>query len=205
MQKRKFIVGGLILFFFILTGGLTSCALFENASGSDLTNAVGMSEENGPGSGSWVPPIPQNRNQCLQLHSIGVTLKENLDNNAIEMERIRNQCVDAKGAFLPGVDEEECTKRYNQFFDPAELILADLQVGSVRYSESCTSAEGGSNLPDWPLADGEKDEEEPKATVQPEATKPPADTQPSCCWCLTCTQRLDTGYVFRPLIITPNG
>jgi hypothetical protein len=205
MQQRRFIVGGLILFFFILTGGLTSCALFESAAETDLTNAVGMSSENGPGSGQWVPPKPQNRNQCLQLHSVGVTLRENLDKNSSEMEPIRARCVDENGEFLPGVNKAECTLRFNEYFGPAQRILADLQVGGVRYSESCTSVSGGDTLPAWPLADGEKDEE-PKATVAPEATKPPADTQgPSCCWCLTCTQRLDTGYIFRPIIIVPSG
>ena len=205
MQQRRLLVGSLVLFFFMITGGLTSCGLLENSSGSNLTNAVGMSAENGPGSGQWIPPQPQNRDQCLQLHGIGVSLKDNLDNNVTEMEKIRNQCVDITGAFLPGADEEECVKRYDQFFNPAELILADLQVGSVRYTNSCTSADGGSNLPDWPLADGEKDEEDPKATVQPEATKAPADTQPTCCSCLTCTHRLDAGYMMRPLIINPKG
>lgn len=204
MQQRRLIVGFLILMFFIFTGGLTSCTLFENASDSNLTNAVGLSQENGPGSGSWIPPVPQNRDQCLQLHVVGVNLKENLDNHVTEMEKIRNQCVDAKGEFLPGVDEEECTKRYVQFFNPAELILADLQAGGARYTESCTSAEGGSTLPAWPLEEGEK-EEEPKATVVPEATKEPADTQPPCCSCLTCTHRLDMEYIMRPLIISPSG
>jgi hypothetical protein len=168
-----------------------------------------MSSENGPGSGKWIPPQPKNRDQCLQLHGIGVTLKGNLDNNVTEMAKIRNQCVDATGAFLPGADEEECTKRYNQFFNPAELILTDLQVGSVRYAESCTSVENGNTLPDWPLADGEKDDDEkPEPTVAPSATKTPGETEDDdwpCCWCLTCTQRLDTGYMLRPLIITPNG
>lgn len=209
MRQRRLIVGSLILFFFILTGGLTSCALFENASGTDLTNAVGMSSENGPGSGQWNPPKPQSRDQCLQLHSVGVTLRENMDSNVVEMEKIRNQCVDATGAFLPGVDEEECTKRYAQFFEPAELLLADLQVGGARYTESCTSTDGGSDLPSWPLAEGEKDEEKPEPTVVPEATKAPGkpedDDDWGCCWCLTCTQRLDTGYIFRPLVITPKG
>lgn len=204
MQQRRFIVGSLILFFFILTGGLTSCGLLESASGTDLTNAVGMSSENGPGSGQWVPPTPNNKNQCLQLHDIGTTLKQNLAANISEMEIVRTRCVDATGEFLPGVDKEECTARFNQFFDPAELILADLQVGGVRYGESCTSVEGGESLPDWPLAADEKDEA-PKATAVPEATKEPADTQPSCCWCLTCTHRLDTGYMMRPLVISPSG
>lgn len=209
MQQRRLIVGSLVLFFFIITGGLTSCALFENSSGSDLTNAVGMSSENGPGSGQWIPPQPKNRDQCLQLHSIGVTLKENLDNNVTEMEKIRNQCVDATGAFLPGADEEECSKRYNQFFNPAELILADLIVGGTRYGNNCTSADENNTLPDWPLADGEKDEEAPKATAVPEATKVPETGGSSggstCCWCLTCTYRIDAGYMFRPIIIQPSG
>jgi hypothetical protein len=207
MKQRRFIIGSLILFFFVVTGGLTSCALFESAAETDLTNAVGMSSGNGPGSGQWVPPVPQNRNQCLQLRSVGVTLKENLDSNVIEMGKIRNQCVDAKGEFLPGADEEECIKRYEQFFNPAELILSDLIVGGTRYGDNCTSADENNTLPEWPLADGEKDEEAPKATVVPEATKDtsPKDTEPTCCWCLTCTQRLDTGYMFRPLIITPSG
>lgn len=207
MQQRRFIVGTLILFFFMVTGGLTSCALFESASNSDLTNAVGMSSENGPGSGQWIPPQPQNRDQCLQLHGIGVNLKGNLASNVTEMEKIRGRCVDAAGEFLPGVDKEECIDRFDQYFKPAELILADLQVGGVRYTESCTSTEGGSTLPDWPLADGEK-EEEPKATVEPEATKVPetgTSGGSTCCWCLTCTQRIDTGYILRPLIITPKG
>ncbi|WP_420641076.1 hypothetical protein [Candidatus Leptofilum sp.] len=213
MQQRRFIVGSLILFFFILTGGLTSCALFENASGTDLTNAVGMSNENGsgPGSGQWVPPVPQNRNQCLQLHGVGVTLKENLDSNVVEMERIRNQCVDTTGAFLPGVDQEECIKRYDQFFAPAELILADLIVGGTRYEDSCISADEDNTLPPWPeLAEKEGEEEAPKATAVPEATKAPETGTGSsggstCCWCLTCTHRIDTGYIMRPLIISPKG
>lgn len=207
MQQRRFIVISLILFFFILTSGLTSCALFENSSGSDLTNAVGMSSENGPGSGQWIPPQPKNRDQCLQLHAIGVNLKTNLDNNVTEMEKIRTRCVDASGEFLPGVDQAECIGRFDQYFKPAELILADLQVGGLRYTASCTTVEGGSDLPSWPQADEEKDEE-PKATAVPEATKAPetgTSGGSTCCWCLTCTQRLDTGYILRPLIITPSG
>ncbi|GJM41721.1 MAG: hypothetical protein DHS20C20_20030 [Ardenticatenaceae bacterium] len=210
MQQRRFIVGGLILFFFVITGGLTSCALFESASETDLTNAVGMSSENDPGSGQWVPPVPKNRNQCLQLHSIGVTLKENMDSNVVEMEIIRDRCVDANGAFLPGVDQAECIQRYDQFFVPAELQLADLIVGGNRYGENCTTNDEDNTLPAWPHAEGEKDEEEaPKATAVPEATKVPETGGSSggstCCWCLTCTQRLDTGYIFRPIIIQPKG
>lgn len=212
MHQRKFIVGSLILFFFILTGGLTSCALFENASGSDLTNAVGMSEENGPGSGQWIPPQPKNRNQCLQLHSVGVTLKEDLDRLSSEMEPIRARCVDENGEFLPGVEKAECIANFSKFYDPSQLIIADLLVGGARYTESCTSAEGGSTLPEWPLAEGEKDDP-PKPTVEPdpdpkdppETEDPEDDDDWGCCWCLTCTQRLDTGYVFRPLIISPKG
>jgi hypothetical protein len=211
MQQRRFIVGILILFFFTVTGGLTSCALFESASGSDLTNAVGMTEGDGPGSGKWVPPVPQNRNQCLQLHSVGITLKENLDQHISEMEPIRARCVGKNGEFLPGVNKAECTLRFNEHFEPAQRILTDLQAGDVRYTESCTSVEGGSDLPAWPQGDGEKEDEEPKPTIVPEDPKDPApaDTEPifSCppyC-CLTCTQRLNTGYMLRPLEISPSG
>ena len=210
MKQRRFIVGGLILFFFILTSGLTSCALFESAAETDLTNAVGMSGGNGPGSGQWVPPNPQNRNQCLQLRSVGVTLKENLDKNSSEMEPIRDRCVDENGEFLPGADIAECTLRFNEYFEPAQRILADLQVGGVRYSESCTSVSGGDTLPAWPLAADEKEEDKPAPTALPDPKDDgPKDTEPSggcppwCC--LTCTHRLNTGYMLRPLIITPSG
>lgn len=214
MQQRRIIVGSLIFLFFILTIGLTSCALFENAAEADLSNAVGLASENGPGSGQWVPPVPKNLEQCLQLHSIGVTLKDNVDSNVAEMETIRNRCVDGDGNFLPGVDQEECIKRYDVFFKPAELQLADLIVGGKRYDTSCLAVieddEGDTNLPSWPLAEGEKDEEEaPKATAVPEATKVPETGGSSggstCCWCLTCTHQLDTGYIFRPIIIPPKG
>lgn len=209
MQQRRYIVGTLILFFFMVTGGLTSCALFENASNSDLTNAVGMSSENGPGSGQWIPPQPKNRDQCLQLHSTGATLIENLDKNISQMEPIRLRCV-KDGEFLPGVDKAECIENFNKFYEPAHRILTDLTAGSIRYTESCTSANGGENLPTWPqLAEKDGEEEAPKATVEPEATKAPGQTEDDdpwgCCRCLTCTQRLDTGYVLRPLIITPKG
>ncbi|MCA9920378.1 MAG: hypothetical protein KC445_20620 [Anaerolineales bacterium] len=210
MKQRKLIVGSLILFFFIVTGGLTSCALFDNAANSDLTNAVGMSSENGPGSGNWVPPVPKNRQQCLQLHTIGVNLKENMDSNVVEMDKIRNRCVDENGNFLVGVDEGECVKRYDEYFKPAELILTDLIAGGSRYDASCLLVENDdddSTMPAWPLADGEK-EEAPKATAVPEATKQPetgTSGGSTCCWCLTCTYRIDAGYVFRPLIITPKG
>ena len=213
MQQRRLIVGSLILLFFLITVGLTSCALFETAAETDLTNAVGMASENGPGSGQWEPPVPRNRNQCLQLHGIGVTLKENMDKNAAEMEVIRKRCVDEEGNFLPGVDQDECVKRYGEFFAPAELQLADLVTGGKRYDTSCILVEedddGDNSLPTWPLADGEKDEEAPQATAVPEATKVPETGGSSggstCCWCLTCTYRLDAGYMFRPIIIQPSG
>ena len=210
MQQRKFIVGSLIVFFFLLTGGLTSCALFESASNSDLTNAVGMAEGNGPGSGQWVPPIPKNRDQCLQLHATGLNLKDNLVTNSDQLEIIRKRCVDEKGEFLPGVDVNECIANFDKFYNPAQLIIADLVVGGVRYEDSCTSTDQDNTLPSWPtLAEKDEDEEEeaPKATAVPEATKEPAEKDDTwgCCWCLTCTQHLDTGYMLRPLIITPKG
>jgi hypothetical protein len=207
MHQRKFIVGSLILFFFILTGGLTSCALFENSSSSDLTNAVGMSGENGPGSGQWIPPQPKNRDQCLQLHATGVTLKNSLQVNIDGMEPIRKRCVDENGEFLPNVNKAECIQRFNEYHEPAQWILTDLAAGGVRYTQSCTTAEGGSTLPDWSVLAEKDDEEKPEATVVPEATKEPAEEGSSwpCCQCLTCTQHLDTGYVLRPLIITPKG
>ncbi len=210
MQQRRYIVGTLILFFFMMTGGLTSCALFENASNSDLTNAVGMSSENGPGSGHWIPPQPQNRDQCLQLHSVGITLQEDLDRLSGELEPIRARCVDASGEFLPGVDKAECIANFSKFYEPSQLIIADLLVGGTRYTENCTSADGGENLPSWPqLAEKDGEEEAPKATVVPEATKEPGQTEDDdswgCCRCLTCLQRLDAAYMMRPLIITPKG
>ncbi len=208
MQQRRLIIGSLILFFFMVTGGLTSCALFEDASGTDLTNAVGLSGGNGPGSGSWIPPIPNNRNQCLQLHATGVTLNDNLISNSDQLEIIRKRCVDENGEFLPGVNVDECIVNFEKFYQPAQNLIADLIVGGTRYEESCTSVDGGDTLPLWPqLAEKDGDEEAPKATAVPEATKEPADKDDTwgCCWCLTCTQRLDTGYVLRPLIIKPSG
>lgn len=211
MKQRRYIVGTLILFFFIVTGGLTSCALFENSDGSDLTNAVGMSEGNGPGSGQWIPPQPQNRDQCLQLHSVGVSLREDLKPLISEMEPIRDRCVDENGEFLPGVNKAECIQRFNEYHEPAQRILTDLAAGGVRYAQSCTAAEGGSTLPDWPvLAEKDDDEEKPEATVVPEATKEPGQTEDGgwgsgCCWCLTCTHHLDTGYIMRPLELSPSG
>ena len=208
MRQRRLIVGVLILFFFMVTGGLTSCALFESASGTDLTNAVGMSGGNGPGSGNWIPPIPKNRNQCLQLHATGVNLNDTLSSNSDQLEIIRKRCVDENGEFLPGVDKNECIVNFDKFYNPAQLLITDLTAGGTRYEESCTSVDGGDTLPTWPqLAEKDGDEEAPKATAVPEATKEPAekDDRWGCCWCLTCTQRLDTGYVFRPLIIQPSG
>lgn len=208
MQQRRLIIGSLILFFFMVTGGLTSCALFEDASGTDLTNAVGMSGGNGPGSGNWTPPIPKNRTQCLQLHGIGVNLNDNLISNSNQLEIIRKQCVDEKGEFLPGVDINECIVNFDKFYQPAQNLIADLMVGGARYEESCTSADEGDELPPWQqLAEKDGDEEAPKATAVPEATKEPAEKDDTwgCCWCLTCTQHLDTGYMLRPLIITPKG
>jgi len=208
MQQRRLIVGSLILLFFMVTGGLASCSLFENASGSDLTNAVGMSSENGPGSGNWVPPRPKNRDQFLQLHAIGLNLKEALDKNSNQMEPIRARCVENK-EFLPGVDQETCIAEFNKFYEPAQLILTDLAAGGGRYFESCTSVDEDNTLPSWPLLSGKDEEKEPpNATVVPEATKAPEtedDDTWGCCWCLTCIMRLDTEYMMRPLIITPKG
>ncbi|MCA9919838.1 MAG: hypothetical protein KC445_17900 [Anaerolineales bacterium] len=207
MKNRRFIVGLLILFFFVLTGGLTSCALFENAAESDLTNAVGLNSENGPGSGNWVPPRPKNRDQCLQLRAIGVSLREEVEKNSSQMEPIRARCVENK-AFLPGVDEEACIAEFNKFYEPAQLLLTDFAAGGGRYFESCTSEDEDNTLPPWPLL-SEKDEEKepPNATAVPEATKEPAtdDDTWGCCWCLTCIMRLDTEYMMRPIIIEPSG
>lgn len=208
MNERRFVVGLLILFFFVVTSGLTSCALFENASNSDLTNAVGMAGENGPGSGNWVPPRPKNRNQCLQLHAIGVSIKEAVEENSSQMEPIRARCVENK-EFLPGVNQEACIAEFNKFYEPAQLLLTDLAAGGGRYFESCTSEDEDNTLPPWPLLSGKDDEEKepPNATAVPEATKEPATSDDTwgCCWCLTCIMRLDTEYMMRPIIIEPSG
>lgn len=213
MNERRLIVGLLIIFFFMVTSGLTSCALFENASNSDLTNAVGMSGGNGPGSGNWVPPRPKNRDQCLQLHAIGLSLKESVDKNSSQMEPIRARCVENK-EFLPGVDQAACIAEFNKFYEPTQLILTDFAAGRGRYFEDCTSVDGDNTLPPWPQLsekDDEGKEEPPPATAEPEP-KDPAPKDPEdddvwgCCWCLTCIMRLDTEFLMRPIIIIePSG
>lgn len=207
MKQRRLIVGLLILFFFVATGGLTSCALFENANNSDLSNAVGLASENGPGSGNWVPPRPENREQCLQLRAIGVSLVEEVDKNSSLMEPIRARCVQNK-EFLPGVNQEACIAEFNKYYEPAQRMLTDFAAGGGRYFESCTAEDEDNTLPPWPLLSG-KDEDDkedpPPATVEPEATKEPAtdDDTWGCCWCLTCIMRLDTEFMMRPILIDP--
>jgi hypothetical protein len=192
MVKRKLIVISLSLFFFILLGGLTACSLAETASEVDLANAIGTGDENGPGSGNWQPPTPENRNQCRRLHGVGEQLAQNMTPLLSDMTRIQDRCVDGEGAFLPGVNKARCTEEYEALFDQYTPIITDWETGKGVYEQTCYGDvdlgdsidldDGGSFAEPWPL-------------------------EGKCCRCLTCTQQLNFGYAYyQPVTLgDPSG
>jgi hypothetical protein len=176
----------------VLTAALTSCGLMDSAS-DGLTNSMG-SQENGPGSGKWIPPKPANIRQARQLHTILETLSKNGTELSHSYDKLYGECFDAVGKLLPEADAEGCPLKAYELTIQLKNYHRDFLAGLNNYN---TWAEG-SEEEDPPKAPDPPKEPKNPPKKDPETEDPEDDDDWGCCWCLTCINKIDLEYMYAP-------
>ncbi|MCA9927540.1 MAG: hypothetical protein KC419_03645 [Anaerolineales bacterium] len=183
-MKRWFIVVGLLGM--LAAVGLSACGALSGASSTDLSNSVGS--ENGPGSGKWNPPKPENNKQARQLYDVLQILAKNANEDAAAYDARYIDCFDSKGNLLPGKEEEECAKPLMELIASLQKYYTDFGAGWRVYHGY--GNEIGEDLPS--VAD----------LLKPPSNDPLQDLSvPGWTGCLTCTYGIAPEYVFHPVEI----
>lgn len=186
MIKRLSIIGFLVSLFLVAVIGLSSCGAAEELASTDLQNAVGSG--NGPGSGNWQPPKPENKNQCTQLYNTVDAFRINIDGEVETYTNGFNRCFDKDGNLREGQDPEDCYKALSNVADGLKADYTDFRAGFVNYG-LCNNEGPALTLPRVPDVD----------PVTTQGILPGGDWS-NWTGCLTCTRSIESReFVFIPL------
>ena len=188
-MKRRYIIVGLMMLFFVAMFGLSGCGLLSQAGDADLANAVGSN--NGPGSGKWNPPTPKNNQQARQLVNVLEIIVDKAKEEILEFEGLYVQCVDENGKLLPGKEADQCRSPLTTSAAALQNYYIDFEMGHKAYANYYRDNGEGSNLP------------LPKDLIIFFPSYSPFQEMDVPGWhgCLTCTFGIAPEYVFHPVEI----
>lgn len=136
LQRRMFVVGGLMTLFLVVVIGITSCGLAEDLASTDLQNSI-SSDTNQLGSGKWDPPSPNNQNQCRIMFETLTDFRIDINGVVEKYDAGFPKCFDENGKLVEGADGEACFANLSGISDQIKANYVDFQSGFSAYGLSC--------------------------------------------------------------------
>lgn len=188
---RWSVVGSIFSLFLIAVITLAGCNV---ATPDGLQNSIGGG--NGPGSGSWDPPKPQNNRQARQLYTVLETLAKNTNEETAKYDQGYVKCLDEAGKPLSGEEKDPCIQPLVDSWVTLFNHFKDFRSGSAVYTgwaqeNVAAEAPPAPDLPGLP-----KHGAPPTLSNDTDPDPDPIKCPPWCC--LTCTQRIDVEFVYHP-------